>query len=84
MSSNNGRGGATSAYFRKLMQEIFNPTPEQLEARARDCRRSIVTSNAAADFPDYPTKKGLHLLRRALPEVPLRIHEERAQKGGGK
>jgi hypothetical protein len=71
--------------MRALIQEIFDPTPEQRAAREGERRQSDTLLNAAAGFPTYPTKKGLHLIRRALPHVPLRLDkEERAQKGGGK
>ncbi len=80
MSGNNTDSRIGPA-LRALMQEIFNPTPEQLATREAQQRQSDTLLGAAAEFPVYPTKKGLHLLRRALPHVPLLLGQpERAQK----
>jgi hypothetical protein len=58
------------AYFNNLVfsRDAFDAQPEHIEELDLGCGLT-----GAAPLPTYPTRKGLHLLRRVLPEVPTLV-----------
>jgi hypothetical protein len=69
--------GTLSAGQLAAFEAMFRPkTEEQLAAERRELRRWEALNHAVGVMPNYPTKKGVHLLRRALPEVPVLLQVE--------